>query len=328
MESSVENKILPYDSKYAQELLVLWNREGVKQGFLPMNDKEFIELFPSHPYFSKKHTYILFAQERVVGFVCGCASDDLPRGIERGYFTCLLVEAGIAKASVHELLRRLERSFYEVGKTTMVSNFFNPMRLAWIMPDTNGSIHNNAPGIAIDSSLYEEMRSYGFEVVTNECAMYLNLESFRIPEWVLEKENKINKTGYSIDWYRKEEHKNIKEMVESLGNPQWNQEIPHAAKHINMLVALQKEEVVGFAGPVYPESTGRGYFAGIGVSPNHEKYGLGTLLFYKICQAQKESGATYMSLFTGENNPAKKIYLGAGFQENRVFAVMSKEITK
>ena len=89
-------------------------------------------------------------------------------------------------------------------------------------------------------------------------------------------------------------------------------------------MALKGDQVAGFAGPVYPEETGRGYFSGIGVAPEFEGKGFGTLLFYRLCREERQAGAAYMSLFTGEENPARKIYERAGFEVRRTFDVMKK----
>ena len=91
-------------------------------------------------------------------------------------------------------------------------------------------------------------------------------------------------------------------------------------------MAREGNTCAGFTGPIYPEKSGRGYFAGIGVAPAYERHGLGNLLFYRLLQREKEAGARYMSLFTGENNHAKQIYLGAGFRVVRKFGVMLKEL--
>ena len=116
-------------------------------------------------------------------------------------------------------------------------------------------------------------------------------------------------------------------MVESLGNPMWSAESPEAGRTgMDLLVALEGKTCAGFTGPVYPEKTGRGYFAGIGVGPSFGKKGFGTLLFYRLLKREKEVGAQYMSLFTGEENHAGNIYLGAGFRVVRRFAVMLKEL--
>ena len=95
---------------------------------------------------------------------------------------------------------------------------------------------------------------------------------------------------------------------------------------MDLLVGLKGNVCAGFAGPVYPEETGRGYFAGIAVAPKYERNGLGTLLFYRLLEREKEAGARYMSLFTGINNKARFIYLGAGFRIVRTFSVMLKDL--
>ena len=62
------------------------------------------------------------------------------------------------------------------------------------------------------------------------------------------------------------------------------------------------------------------------VEPSLRGHGLGTLLFNRLCLAERACGAQYMSLFTGVNNPAQRIYQAAGFTPRRYFAVMIKEL--
>ena len=170
------------------------------------------------------------------------------------------------------------------------------------------------------------MLAAGYAVRAVECAMYLDLDRFEMPGWAGERAEALAAEGYTVDWYRSGVHRGLAGMVRSMGNPMWDAEIPEAAEKINMLVALRDGEVVGFTGPVYPEETGRGYFAGIAVSADHGGHGLGSLLFSRLCQAEKEAGSRYMSLFTGSDNHAQKIYLQAGFQVRRRFSVMTKEL--
>ena len=133
--------------------------------------------------------------------------------------------------------------------------------------------------------------------------------------------------GYTVIQYDGSRYDGLLPMLESLGSPLWISEITEAAaRGQRLLVGLHGSTVAGFAGPIYPEKTGRGYFAGIGVSPAFEHHGLGTLLFYRLCQAEKDAGAQYMSLFTGVSNPARLIYEGAGFQTKRVFSVLEKDL--
>ena len=116
-------------------------------------------------------------------------------------------------------------------------------------------------------------------------------------------------------------------MVDALNNSMWSAEIPAAGRAgMDLLVGLYGNTCAGFTGPVYPEETGRGYFAGIAVAPKYERHGLGKLLFYRLLKREKEVGSKYMSLFTGVENPARFIYLEAGFRIVRTFSVMLKEL--
>ena len=130
-----------------------------------------------------------------------------------------------------------------------------------------------------------------------------------------------------MERYDASRHTGLNEMVDALQNPMWSAEIPAAGETgMDLLVGLKDNTCAGFTGPVYPEKTGRGYFAGLGVAPQYEGHGLGTLLFYRLLEREKQVGSHYMSLFTGEDNHARFIYLGAGFRIVRTFGVLLKEL--
>ena len=157
--------------------------------------------------------------------------------------------------------------------------------------------------------------------------MYLNLADYTAPTWLAEKTAKMAQQGYTVARYDPSKHQGLQEMVDALGNPMWSEEIPAAGRTgMNLLVALKGNTCAGFTGPVYPEDTGRGYFAGLGVAPQFEGHGLGTLLFHRLLEEERKAGSRYMSLFTGEENPARFIYLGAGFRVVRTFGVLLKEL--
>ena len=50
------------------------------------------------------------------------------------------------------------------------------------------------------------------------------------------------------------------------------------------------------------------------------------MLFSELCFGLRELGAGYMTLFTGENNPARRIYETAGFIIVKSWANMKKQI--
>lgn len=314
---------LPTD---APALLAIWNTAGVKAGYAPLKEEKFQALLLAHPDFSEQFTFLLEEDGEVLGFINGCTGSHIPRGDVRGYVSCLLLtEAADTDENAALLLTALEDAFRRAGRIHSAVTFFNPIRLPWIIPGTVDHQHNNAPGVATDLPLHGRMLAQGYKEVTRECAMYLDLTAYEPPGWVEEKAARMADKGYTVARYDPAVHVGLEEMVAALENPMWSAEIPAAGKSgMDLLVGLSGNVCAGFTGPVYPEDTGRGYFAGIGVAPRYERNGLGTLLFYRLLQREKEVGSQYMSLFTGETNHAKQIYLGAGFRIVRTFGVMLK----
>jgi ribosomal protein S18 acetylase RimI-like enzyme len=309
-------------------LLALWNTAGVAMGYAPLNMEKFRSLLLDHREFSAKFTFILEGDEGILGFVSGCAGDHIADGAPYGYISCLILEEQADnEENTALLLTALEDAFRQAGRTHATVSYFNPVRLPWIIPGTADHQHNNAPGVAVELALYDRMLSLGYREIDRECALHYNLANHTTPEWVEEKAAKMAQRGYTVARYDSQRHKGLDEMVESLNNSMWSAEIPAAGRDgMDLIVALAGDVCAGFTGPVYPEETGRGYLAGVAVAPQYEGNGLGTLLFYRMLQREKEVGARYMSIFTGVNNHARFIYLKAGFQVVRTFAVMLKEL--
>ena len=311
-----------YVSGDGQALCRLWNTAGLRMGYAPLNDEKFRKLLLEHPDFSKELTFVLEEAGDVRGVIIGCAGGTV------GYISCLILdEAADGLENTAALLNVLEDAFRKRGMTRSAVSFFNPIRLPWVIPDTPGHQHNNVPGVALEWSLYERMKELGYRETSRECALYYDLSHHTTPDGVEEKAIKMAERGYTVARYDAERHVGLEEMLESLGNPQWVSEITAAGRAgMDLLVGLCGNVCAGFTGPVYPEETGRGYLSGIAVAPQYERNGLGTLLFYRLLQREKEVGSRYMSIFTGVDNHAKRIYLEAGFQIVRTFAVMSKEL--
>ena len=309
-------------------LLHIWNTAGVRDGFAPLDQGDFEQILLNHPDFSPEFTFVLEEEGKILGFCNGCTGDHIPRGKERGYVSCvLLADEADSDENAALLLDALEDAFRKAGRIHGAVTCFNPIRLPWVIPGTDNHQHNNAPGIAIDIPLYQRMLNRGYKEGSRERAMYLDLAQYETPQWIEEKAQRMAEKGRTVGRYAPQLHTGLEEMVEALGNPMWSAEIPAAGRNgMDLLVALQDNVCAGFTGPVYPEKTGRGYFAGIGVAPQFEKRGFGTLLFYRLLDREKETGAQYMSLFTGEENHAGEIYIGAGFRVVRRFAVMLNEL--
>lgn len=319
-------------SKYLSDdhdgVVALWSRNANRQGYAPRNEAALDELLFNHPYFSPEHAFVYKEDGEVHAFICGCTGNDIPHGDERGYFTCFLADEKYdTKKTMVLLFDALEDSFQAAGKKYSAVTFFNPMRLPWVIPGAPGFEHNNMPGIGIDLPLHDMMLTHGYKEPARECAMYRNLKDYTVPTEIEAFSKKAAAQGYTVSLYDAKKHIGLLEMLLPLENPDWINRITKAAeKKMTLPVALAGNVVAGFAGPVYPEPNGRGYFAGIGIAPKYQRHGLGKLLFNRLCEAEKKAGAKYMSLFTGETNPARKIYEGAGFKVVRTFGVMIKEL--
>lgn len=314
-----------FDSGDGTLLYRLWKMEGGRFGYAPLSEAKFWEILLEHPAFSPEFTLVLEDKGHVRGFVSGCLEE---QSGDIGYMGCLLLEEQTDTVENTALLiGALEDAFRKEGIRYCAVSFFNPIRLPWVIPGTDNHQHNNLPGVPTDMPLYERMQALGYEETSRECGLYYDLATHRTPEWVEEKAVRMEQRGYTVARYDSCHHRGLEEMAQSLGNPQWSVEIPAAGKAgMDLLVGLKGNVCAGFTGPVYPEETGRGYLSGLAVAPQYERNGLGTLLFYRLLQREKEVGARYMSIFTGVDNRAKNIYLEAGFRIVRTFAVMRKEL--
>ena len=144
--------------------------------------------------------------------------------------------------------------------------------------------------------------------------MYLNLADYTAPTWLAEKTAKMAQQGYTVARYDPSKHQGLQEMVDALGNPMWSEEIPAAGRTgMNLLVALKGNTCAGFTGPVYPEDTGRGYFAGLGVAPQFEGHGLGTLLFHRLLEEEQRQEADICRCLPGRKIPPGLFIWAPGF---------------
>ncbi|MFD1956781.1 GNAT family N-acetyltransferase [Paenibacillus thailandensis] len=333
-----------WEDRYADGVIALWNKEAVRDGYKELDENTFKSIFTDNPYFDPRNAFVLLGREQeVAGFACGCTGDDLPLGDKAGYLTCIVLSGPYALDENYKLLlTALERRFAELGKTQADVLFFNPMQLPWYIPETPGHEHNNAPGVPVGSRLHWFLLEQGYAERAREQAMYLDLSGFAVQEDIRAKEKAAAAAGYTVgvlgnmpagdgrlSGFAPGGLRGIEEMLEGLGNPLWTKEIAACAANGTPVVFAAKNGLAaGFAGPVIRQPNGRGYFAGIGVHPDHEGHGLGTVLFFKLCEAFRAIGTPYMSLYTGVGNPAARIYGKAGFKAVKHFAVMRKELIR
>ena len=107
-------------------------------------------------------------------------------------------------------------------------------------------------------------------------------------------------------------------VVDDLNNAIWNWQIPEEMNRPSgprpMLIVNDHGQCGGFAGPIVVEPDGRCWILGVAVHSRYRGHGAATILFNRMCQAFKEAGAKYLTLFTDEKNLARNIFESAGMK--------------
>lgn len=265
-----------------------------------------------------------------LGFANGCVK----KGADIGYITFVLVEKEYRRQGIaRQLLAELEKALAEVAAITKYQiMFFNPITLTWIVPGTPGHDHPNAPGIDVASDAYIFFKNNGYLDSVFQNSFYLPLQNFTIKPEIQARIDALPQYELSICFYDPQKHFGMKELFDDLGSEDWKEivmgNIAREGGGDPVIIAEHNGKAVGFTGPIHVQESGRGYFAGIGVHSEYRKYGLGKALFSTLCKSLKDIGAGYMTLFTGETNPARYIYQSAGFKIVKTWSDMEKVIKK
>lgn len=321
-------QIRPFSIEDLSEVVELWNREATKYDYKPFTEREFQDNFIDHPYFDAECIWVGCNEKGIVGFAAGCSGDDLPLGDVAGYITSVIIDAEVAFLEHYDaFLLGIEKRFQALGKRQAEVLFFNPIKLKWNIPSAPQHEHNNAPGISKDQPLYDALIARGYVDRATQCGMYLRLGNFSVPEDMTSKEVKANSKGYYVTPYAPALHNGLEATLAALQNPQWEKDVVSYVKDgAPLIAAVHGNEVVGFAGPIISEPNGRAFFCGIGVHPEHKGHGLGSVLFFRMVEAFQHVGCQYISLFTGSNNPALRIYQKAGFSIEKQFSILRREL--
>ncbi len=259
-------------------------------------------------------------------FASGC----IDQKMGKSYITMVTVERSKRRKGLgRKILYKLEEELSEIDhKSDFEISFFNPMSLKWLLPEKNGVEHPNMPGVDVSSAAYLFFKNCGYRDFAMQNSYYISLNHYEYPSEMAANKKKLLQDEFTLERYHESLHSGMADMMRKFGNPLWEKEIleepsiDHGGRPI--LVPVYADRVCGFTGPLDVEKTGRGYFAGIGTDPDFRGHGLAKLMFCELCSELKKLGAEYMTLFTGEQNPARNIYEAAGFHIVRSWADMRK----
>lgn len=316
----------------AAQAAALYNASAEEElVYKKISEEEFVQAFITG---GDGITKLSFAAKAETGTVCGFAGGCLVHGKNIAYITFVLVDRAYRRQGIGSaLLSALEQALLDASEIPLEKYqmiFFNPAALTWIVPGTPGHDHPNAPGVDVASDAYIFFKNQGYMDRVFQNSFYLPLADFAVKPEVQAKMDALPEHALSICFYDAKKHYGMEELFDDLGNEAWKEEILSNIRRPDggdpVIIAEHKGKVVGFTGPIRVQESGRGYFAGIGVHSEYRQYGLGKSLFSMLCLRLKEIGAGYMTLFTGETNPARRIYRSAGFKIVKTWSDMEKSL--
>ncbi len=260
------------------------------------------------------------------------ASGSYMEGEDRGFISMVLVaEDARRKGLGSEMLAALETEMkgrFRVRELQI--SYFDPINLVWEIPGHPGCEHPNSPGVELASPAYEFFRATGYREFSRQNSYFRHIGDYEIPMNIKEIEARLNADGYFIRVYDPDAMDGMSDLIDHLGNSMWRKSIlgePLPADGGRPILVLVKDgRVLGFAGPLDVEASGRGFFSGIAVDPSARGRGVAKVLFAALCANLRAIGADYMTLFTAEDNPARRIYEAAGFTIVKSWADMKKEV--
>lgn len=279
--------------------------------YRPLSQEEFSSLFC-------KEGILALCASNAQGELCGFlfASPPASDGVAYLSFFAVLPRYRGRKIAC-ALLSEAERILRDECRAQRIDILFrDPVHLPWIIPDTADG-HPCAPGILSGSAAERLLVKRGYYEWCAQIAYYIDLGSYSAPPRLLERREALRAQGIDIRYYDSTLDTGFYELFDAIRNPSWREQVlSHTDRPIAVAIDRNKNFLtVGYTGPFSNVREGagvRGNFCGIGTHPDYRGRGIGTQLFCFMCEHHRASGATFMSLYTGESNPARKVYETAG----------------
>ena len=314
------------------EMYELFNEFVNDGGFLKyLSFDEYKEKLLSNPDFDFNFVYGIKENEKLIAYCMGINrkqyqdNPNIP-----GYVNMIIVKKEYRKQGIGSmLLKHLEKCFKELGKKYIQASYFLPSCYSWYIPNTDKHDHPCAPGIRINSNEYFFLIHRGYGIVGQEDAFHLDLCDYELSPSIKKILEDNEKEGIKIELYDPNVHYGIDDFYKELNIWAFESVIRsnlELEKPFPFLVVAKDNKIVGWTGAMWNEASGRGHFDGIAILDSVRGKGLGKALFSLLALYNKKGGAKFMTFYTGLNNHARYIYMGAGFKIIQSFALMKKEL--
>lgn len=325
-------KYLKYEKKYQKEMYELFD-EFVKEEnfFKALSFEEFSDRLFNSSAFREEGTFLALLNDKLIGFISSNVRDcDLNNELAAGYINTMVVQRNYRRQGIgSKLLELSEEYIKKAGLNFSRFVFLSQINWPWYIPYTDHHEHPGAPAVRINSDFYFFLLHHHYNLNSIHEGFHLPLAEYSLPQKVVDMMKVNNEKGFFVEVYDAKKHHSIDEFCEVINNPGFAHSIKANLERDEprpFLVASQFGRVCGWTGAMYNEPTGRGHLDGIVVDPSTRGTGLGKALFCYLCEYSKKNGSSYMTFFTGLDNPARKIYLYAGFKIVQSFADMKKAL--
>lgn len=311
-------RILEMDKAQCRAALALW-QDAFEQG-----ETDLIPPGEPDAFFDAVMGYTAVCGQAVAGFALGAAVG------ERAALTMVLVQKACRRQGIGSaLVRRLLAAWRAQGVTRVVQSWQAPVPVRVLVHRPLAHDHNNVPGVPTDSPGYPFLLALGFAHTKTEVMMHRALAGYALPENHGERAAVLEREGITVGLYDPARPVDVAQMCRSLNSDHWLGILSHEiAKEAPRPIpcAVKDGRMIGFSGPCDREASGRGWFAGVGVDPAYQGRGLATLIFELLLHTFVRLGCTHVTLFTGSDNPAQRIYRRAGLTVGKEAAVMEKRL--
>lgn len=314
----------------AQDMTELWNDVSNSDGFFkPIeNYKSYLENIPKFTWDGVK---LVYKGNKLLGMGVAVPEGNLEKNKDASAFiNAIIVKNEYRKMGIAEvILESLENYLRSLGYNNVKVYGHLPSCYGWYIPNTDKHDHPCAPGVAVNSDLYLFLLHHRYEAFGFQDAFHLNLSDYEISPKIKSILEDNAKDGITIEMFDPAKHSGIDEFCKELNiyDFEWvikeNLALP---KPYPFLVVVKDGKVKGWTGALWNEESGRGHFDGIAILEEVRGRGLGKALFSLLAENSKKNGAKFMTFYTGLNNHARYVYMGAGFKIVQSFALMKKTL--
>ncbi|MBR6028438.1 MAG: GNAT family N-acetyltransferase [Clostridia bacterium] len=341
--------IRPLSSSDHEALLALWNAVAPEALCLPLaRDDRRMSL-------SRTGAVRLGAEDdSLEGFLCGTV------GGEWAWLDLVLVAREKRRQGIGRALVEAFEAQVRAAGVRGVRVGGSPLDIAWRLPRTGGHEHPHLPGVPVGFPAFpyqsyfhrgaDFLKACGYaertRVMAMDCA--LGLGHGPVAELAGQRGYALRRAGIEfLDRPPADGALRYDALCDHVGSEYWRAALkteleawragkPNADPRFwpdgrqplgprPLLMAVDGGEVVGFTGPVDVQRNRRGWFTGLCVDPAYQRRGIGRVLFEALMLTLADEGAEYMTLYTGEGNPARRLYEREGFTARQTFALLGKE---